>query len=463
MVGGGREKGLTGPKTIFVMNAKKQAKSKQQQRTIRNLSTQVKQARAKNKRSRANDQGRKGGSTRTNRSRNANSSNGVSLAMRTSRSKVSRQLTQATRANSKYLGEESDTPLVREFQDSASMGISANWVETTTHGGSHVIGTEYLGPLTVRTTAAPSQTQPGEVVYRQPITPLALAGTRLRILAELFQRYRMNHLTLHYVPVVPATVGGAFSMFMSYDPDIDLTSISTGDQLQRVVLSMEDAVMVQVFGGVSITWRRDLDTEYWTRLGDSSARLSIPGSFTVISASSFNDATAASTGSLTAGNIWISYDIEFYNIGLLLSDPSPPQTLAGFAGLYTACFVFEGVGNPIPGEPVVIRQSAFVFTGGALDPGLGYIWECVANQLWREQTGGLPLAFRTISSDPVQITMGTPFYLYPYVRPSDGITYFQLHTTITGALNGDADLVWALPNVEPEVFVGFTARAVPLL
>lgn len=376
------------------------------------------------------------GTSRGPRRRSENGTASTKLALK--RGVPPRNKSNILKFNKKFLGEESEDPIVKEWDEESKLEIKSQYHEEISHSGAHIIGTEFLDSVNVFTTTSTTipPTNIGEVLDEILVSPLAIDGTRLHLMGQLYQRYRINHFTIHYVPVVPAVQNGSVTMFTSYDPDLQLTGIAPGIQLNRVVMSMETAVMFNVFNNVSITWRANIGTEYWTRIADGNARLSIPALFYILSSSSYTP-YVGDAPELTLANLWMSYDIEFFNMGLLDSVATPSRIYqTPTSGDFNQVFLFSNGDSNINQLQVYLGDAWLSVLSPYNTPGM--ILSCVMLDEWTGTVSSVPfvIEFLTPGGKRIVSKPGIPFYLY-YEGGAWGV-----HSSISGAVNGDRDVTW---------------------
>lgn len=85
----------------------------------------------------------------------------------------------------------------------------------TRHGpGIRYRGTEYITNITTPSTAVGR----GQILYAMPISPQAIASTRLQLACQMFTRYIFRSIKFIYAGTAPTTTSGSMMMFGDYDP-----------------------------------------------------------------------------------------------------------------------------------------------------------------------------------------------------------------------------------------------------
>jgi hypothetical protein len=93
-------------------------------------------------------------------------------------------------------------------------------------------GSDYLGNLTFKAGSSIA-TASDRVLKSIPVTPSAIVGTRLAVLAGLYERYRFRKYNLRYVPAVPPTMACQVVVYQDTDPNDDPGVITDADALVR--------------------------------------------------------------------------------------------------------------------------------------------------------------------------------------------------------------------------------------
>jgi hypothetical protein len=177
-------------------------------------------------------------------------------------------------------------------------------LQTTMNENGNVVdvltGTDLLGTIT---SAEPS---PGDILFRQEISPSLFASTRLAQFSSLYQRYRFRRIKFVYEPIANATNSGQLLGFADFDVDNVLTTntpenLSIGAAHQGEGITQVWQPMVFDMGQV-FTF-----TDLYTEAGsgeNNDPRLSVQGVFYILAAS------AISAG-IPLGNVYVDYEIEF--------------------------------------------------------------------------------------------------------------------------------------------------------
>jgi hypothetical protein len=189
-------------------------------------------------------------------------------------------------------------------------------------------GTDFIQAVTADSTG----NQPGDILFKQEISPSVFLETRLKQFADLYQRYRFKRIVFLYEPIANATQSGQVLGYADFDVDNQLTlnspenlSIAAAHQGEAITQIWEPMLfdMGQVF----------TFTDLYTEAGSSESsdpRLSIQGVFYLIAASVLQ-------GSIPLGNIYVDYEIEF-SIPFLSAQVSSSRQSHGFIAATAAAF-----------------------------------------------------------------------------------------------------------------------------
>jgi len=187
-----------------------------------------------------------------------------------------------------------------------------------------IYGEEPVNVLRVESTASATPTDPGDVVYYVPTNPLYLVGTRAYIESKNYDRYKLLHSSLHYVPQVPVTQNG--SLIFTPTPD-DADSFVKDGERQSILRAAgyHGSKMFNVCESESIEMEHlnAADIEPLYTQGGSYGRDESEGFFVVTAATTFDSAAAIPSPTLSLGWILLKYHIRFYN-------PVLPVTAAPF-------------------------------------------------------------------------------------------------------------------------------------
>lgn len=180
--------------------------------------------------------------------------------------------------------------------------------------GLMVTGTSYLTTISASTLSAKT------VMYSTFIDPFSLATTRLTGIARQFLKWKPISITFSFIPSVPSTSGGSYSLSVIPDPNYPL--YYTGDDLLRRVLSIDHSVLCNLFTPTStkFSWYED---EPWYYLEDSGGdlRFSTPALFTLccVNAPLLDDLS-------DVGTLVVSYEIALCGSTYDLSEPTTTGT-----------------------------------------------------------------------------------------------------------------------------------------
>lgn len=339
-----------------------------------------------------------------------------------------------------------NVPIVRQWQKGSDLQLRTGFQEVTTHDRTKIIGSEYISSITVNTTLADNARKAGqgEILFRQPMNPIMIPGTRLKQLAEMFQTYDVKHMAFHLCPIVPATQNGSIMMGVTFDPDIDMTSMTPGESSLRVFMSMENFELINVYQPASSIWNHNIMNGLWVRAEDDDARLSVPGHFVVLTASSYTPFDGVAK-QMPLYNVFMTYDVEFHNRGLIPNQSIPASGEVHIDGTLDNIFA-PTTGTAVDdGDPVCILES--VQTLAPFKDNYMYILECVvlgsstqANSSWSVNGVG-PLFFQTDGPNGTfEMAKGAAFYLF--FDNSTGDPCFSIATTLSSAFRRETDFYW---------------------
>jgi hypothetical protein len=187
-----------------------------------------------------------------------------------------------------------------------------------------IYGEEPVNVLRVESTTSATPTDPGDLVYYVPTNPLYLVGTRAYIESKNYDRYKLMHSSLHYVPQVPVTQNG--SLIFTPTPD-DADSFVKDGERQSILRATgyRGAKMFNVCQSESVEMEHlnALDLEPLYTQGGSYGRDESEGFYVITAATTFDSSSAIPSPTLTLGWLLLKYHIRFYN-------PVLPVTTAPF-------------------------------------------------------------------------------------------------------------------------------------
>lgn len=185
-----------------------------------------------------------------------------------------------------------------------SMEHPAPNVTKRSNGDLEIRGSELLGAIGL--ISAGLQVPAGAALMELPLSPVTWTASRVAQMAPLFDQYRIEALVLEYVPLVAATKDGGLAMATYPDPS-DAPGLLTGDARLRSVMARDGAAMTNVWSKMSVHMLAPLLKWYNTALNEEDLSTSVPGLFSVITATAF-DAPAEDQ---TFGMVWAHYIIAF--------------------------------------------------------------------------------------------------------------------------------------------------------
>jgi len=173
-----------------------------------------------------------------------------------------------------------------------------------------IYGEEPVNVIRVETINSATPTEPGDVIYYVPTNPLYLPGTRAYIESKNYDRYKLLHSSMHYVPQVPVTQNG--SIIFTPTPD-DADSFVNDGERQSILRATgyAGAKLFNVCESESVTMEHLLQEDVpplYTQ-GGSYGRDESEGFYVITAATTFE----ATGTTLTLGWILLKYHIRFYN------------------------------------------------------------------------------------------------------------------------------------------------------
>ncbi len=359
-------------------------------------------------------------------------------------------------------------PIVHQWQDEAELDIRIGQQEKASFDSVSIEGTDYLGKVVVYPTSATlnEPTNEGSVVYRHPLGPVNFPGTRLKELGELYQRYECLEIYVHLVPTTNAFQAGSIIPVILYDPDLSLTEFGSDEMRVRMALSMYDATMVNVYQPVTVAAPGHFNQTLWTKIEDTDARLTIPGSIAIIAASSFIP-FSGTPEELTLYNMFISYRFKFSVRGLTIPGPLLADASWNSNGdPLNSVFWFDGAGTVAEDLPVCLQLQQFAPEYRSFN----YIFECIATappgplKAWWQG----PNQYVTFKTDGAEqgfaMYNGSPLYMFLSPANSVGAQCFHFATNLTAALERRPNLLWASGGLSTAVlfYGGLKINPVPV-
>lgn len=188
---------------------------------------------------------------------------------------------------------------------------------TSRAGSLRVRGQDFL--VTLRTPSG-SSVAPGDNLATLAINPLdsAFQSTRVQAYARLFEKYLIHNMVFHYQPAVATSVNGQIVLAYDRDPSDDVPPANIAGIHQY--LAMMGAKTTQLWTPSSVSCPlSDLQDFYYCNSNDNEPRLTHQGQFFVANVTGCPVDT-------DIGNIWIEYDITFFDPQL---EPSIAECLVG--------------------------------------------------------------------------------------------------------------------------------------
>jgi hypothetical protein len=168
-------------------------------------------------------------------------------------------------------------------------------------GNTHLISHDFA--IDVSVTA--DQTL-GNVITTYGLEPSAWAGTRLAVLAGLYEKWYLKSVLVSYKPACATTVPGSFIMYVDSDPS-DAAG-STGITLVHKAASAQNRVQFQCFEPKTLRFRPPPGTQsmFTSNAPGGDDRLVSFGNVFIV-----NDTPLTPGGAQVYGNLYITLNIEF--------------------------------------------------------------------------------------------------------------------------------------------------------
>lgn len=190
--------------------------------------------------------------------------------------------------------------------------MQSEWIVSngSRRGSIRVKGQDWLG----RITASLSEV-PGYVYLEIYINPLEIAGTRLSLFAQLYDKYRFGMLKFHFVPAGSTQTRGA--VLLAYDRDISDATPPPNDNGVRQFMAMMDSVSSPIWAPCTAVCPLSHPEEgLWCNpVAGGDDRLSYQGQLYIACMEPSSLAAGQSIGDL-----FMEYDVEFF-------DPQLDQTV----------------------------------------------------------------------------------------------------------------------------------------
>lgn len=189
-------------------------------------------------------------------------------------------------------------------------------------GSIRVRGQDWLG----RILASASET-PGYVYLEIYINPLEIAGTRLSLFAQLYDKFRFGLLKFHFVPAGSTQTRG--TIILAYDRDISDATPPANDGGVRQFISMMDAVSSPIWAPVTAVCPLSHPEEgLWCNpVAGGDDRLAYQGQLYVACME-----PSSLTPGQSLGDLFMEYDVEFFEPQLDTTIPFARVSVNGTTG-----------------------------------------------------------------------------------------------------------------------------------
>lgn len=161
-----------------------------------------------------------------------------------------------------------------------------------------VTGRDYLTQITT----ASGGSLAGDVRYTVSINPFMVPNSRLGSLGQIFEKYRINSLTLFYVPTCPTTQPGQLIHYIDYDVNNTLASNATTNV--SIAAAHSRSSPFSVWSPNEIRYGKKCPLLY-TNSSDDDDRWDCAGLYTILLATDIS-------GNQVLGTVYVEYDIEFF-------------------------------------------------------------------------------------------------------------------------------------------------------
>jgi hypothetical protein len=223
-------------------------------------------------------------------------------------------------------------------------------------------GTERLGNINVT-----NSTTEGEILMNFLLSPNSFPTTRLRTIANMYEKYIFVRCRARYVPKCATSVGGGLIGFWDYDP---LDTVHTGPDGITQAVSAYGAT--EWYPYIARNWQMRPPKKQQTLYTDTSTsdpRLTQQARLIVMSNSTW------SSGNLTIGTVYLDYQVQFLV-------PHIQETI-----LYGLSMWEGNMGNPAAADPLslatllhqdaisVTKDAASLFTVAQGGTSFYVVWE----------------------------------------------------------------------------------------
>lgn len=178
-------------------------------------------------------------------------------------------------------------------------GISGPRQKSATRNTATMVGKEQIGIITV----GPGN-NPGDILYQMTIAPQAISGTRLQLLATLWERYDPINSSFSFESSCGTATPG--QIIMAFDPDPSDVLVSGANMVSRALDN--NGKKFAPYESTNLNYRREGKTPTLYTNSGVDPRLSLIGTLYVVSNASWGNLS----GTTTLGTINWNYEIKFH-------------------------------------------------------------------------------------------------------------------------------------------------------
>ena len=179
-------------------------------------------------------------------------------------------------------------------------------------------GTDYLGKIS---TVVDTSVAADSILFTKYISPSEYAGTRLKSLADLWERYRFRQFRLRFVSAVPDTLGCQIITYQDTDPQDSPLGIKDPEALIRQATAQTGAQQWNFNEDMVIDLAQRADDQWYytgilrTGTGEgtvANARFSRQGAFYLIQVTNvLNHLGEEVTAPIQVGSVYVDWIVDF--------------------------------------------------------------------------------------------------------------------------------------------------------
>jgi len=212
------------------------------------------------------------------------------------------------------------------------------------------------------------------------ISPSSFIGTRLSVLAKVYDKYRFTKCQVRYVPSVPTTVGGQFVMYFDLDVGDLVADVSSVEVAVRNAMAHQGAELCNVYNsGMTTMPIAPGLKDFFTGAADGDNKLFRQAKFWMVATAGLNGTGLPASG--VVGSLFLDYTIHFE--GEQLQDKTAVEEEPFIDSALRIVANSGTIANTVTFSSAGTRQLLF---GGYLLPGYD---TSLPNGVYKAITGGL--------------------------------------------------------------------------